>query len=63
MNDIEARVRNSFARQTMMQTLGAQIASIAPGRVTITGVAPGWYRIRFRDGIAYVSADFIAREN
>ena len=36
MNDIEARVRNSFARQTMMQTLGAQIASIAPGRVTIT---------------------------
>jgi len=32
-------------------------------RVTITGVAPGWYRIRFRDGIAYVSADFIAREN
>jgi hypothetical protein len=32
-------------------------------RVTITGVAPGWYRIRFRDGIAYVSADFITREN
>jgi hypothetical protein len=31
-------------------------------RVTITGVAPGWYRIRFRDSTAYVSADFITRE-
>jgi len=31
-------------------------------RVTITGVAPGWYRISFRDTTAYVSADFITRE-
>lgn len=42
----------------------ALVGTVPKGsRVTITGVAPGWYRIRFRDGIAYVSADFIAREN
>lgn len=45
----------------------SRTASIVGGlpkgsRVTITGVAPGWYRIRFRDGIAYVSADFIQRD-
>ena len=45
----------------------SRTASVVDGlpkgsRVTITGVAPGWYRIRFRDGIAYVSADFIQRE-
>jgi uncharacterized protein (TIGR00369 family) len=36
MNDLESRIRASFDRQTMMQTLGAQIASVTPGRVTIT---------------------------
>ena len=33
---IENRIRDSFARQTMMQTLGAQLDSVAEGRVVIT---------------------------
>lgn len=32
----EARIRDSFARQTMMQTLGAEMGEVAPGRITIT---------------------------
>ena len=32
----EQRTRDSFARQTAMQTLGATLESVAPGRVTIT---------------------------
>ena len=35
---IEARIRDSFDKQTMMQTLGATIDSVAEGRVVI--VAP-----------------------
>ena len=38
MNDVETRIRASFARQTMMQTLGATLANVAPGHVTI--IAP-----------------------
>lgn len=34
--EIAAKVRDSFDRQTMMQTLGAQMAEIGPGRITIT---------------------------
>lgn len=33
--DYESRVRASFARQTFMATLGAELAAIAPGEVTI----------------------------
>ena len=36
MNDVETRIRASFDQQTMMQTLGATLAGIAPGQVTIT---------------------------
>jgi uncharacterized protein (TIGR00369 family) len=32
----EARVRESFSRQTLMQTIGARITAIAPGEVEIT---------------------------
>ena len=32
----EQRTRDSFARQNAMQTLGATLESVAPGRVTIT---------------------------
>ncbi len=38
MMNIETRIRDSFGRQTMMQTLGATIDSVAEGRVVI--VAP-----------------------
>ena len=33
--DWEAKVRDSFARQTLMQTIGARIAALAPGRCEI----------------------------
>lgn len=36
MNDLETRIRDSFARQTMMQTLGATLARVTPGQVIIT---------------------------
>lgn len=36
MNDIDQRIRDSFGKQTMMQTLGAELASVAEGRVVIT---------------------------
>jgi uncharacterized protein (TIGR00369 family) len=32
---IEKRVRDSFARQTAMETIGASIAKVEPGKVTI----------------------------
>ncbi|SMO88783.1 PaaI family thioesterase [Paracoccus laeviglucosivorans] len=35
MTDIATRIRDSFARQTMMQTLGAKLDLIEAGRVTI----------------------------
>ena len=34
-SDIEARVRESFARQTIMSTIGASIAAVRPGEVEI----------------------------
>ena len=34
--DYAERVRHSFARQSAMQTLGATLAEVAPGRVVIT---------------------------
>ncbi|WP_299846748.1 PaaI family thioesterase [uncultured Paracoccus sp.] len=34
--EIAAKVRASFDRQTMMQTLGAEMTAIGPGRIIIT---------------------------
>lgn len=40
--DIEAKVRASFARQTMMATLGAELSSVGQGAVEITApILPG----------------------
>ena len=36
MTDIQTRIRDSFDRQTMLRTLGAQLAQIQPGQVVIT---------------------------
>ena len=36
MMNIETRIRDSFGRQTMMQTLGAALDSVTEGRVVIT---------------------------
>ncbi len=34
-HDIEARVRESFAKQTIMTTIGAQVLAVRPGEVEI----------------------------
>ncbi|KGJ06728.1 uncharacterized domain 1-containing protein [Paracoccus halophilus] len=42
MNDMEARIRASFDRQSMMRTLGATLTAVAPGQVTISApILPG----------------------
>lgn len=39
---MEDRIRSSFSRQSMMQTLGAEIASVTSGEVVITApILPG----------------------
>ncbi|UWQ43411.1 PaaI family thioesterase [Leisingera aquaemixtae] len=39
---MDHRIRSSFAKQSMMQTLGAEVASVAPGEVVITApILPG----------------------
>ena len=38
--DFEARVRASFARQPMMETLGATMTDVRPGTVTIVSTIP-----------------------
>ena len=39
---MDNRIRSSFAKQSMMQTLGAEVASVAPGKVVITApILPG----------------------
>jgi uncharacterized protein (TIGR00369 family) len=35
MSSVEALIRESFARQTIMATIGAALETVAPGRVTI----------------------------
>ena len=41
MSDVDARLRGSFARQTMMQTLGALMDEASEGRVVISApIAP-----------------------
>lgn len=41
MSDLETRIRTSFARQSMMATLGARLVAIDQGRVVIEAeVAP-----------------------
>ena len=41
MTAIETRLRGSFARQTMMQTLGAEMVEAAEGRVVIAAPIAG----------------------
>jgi uncharacterized protein (TIGR00369 family) len=41
-SEFESRVRESFSRQTIMQTIGARLASVSPGEVEIRmPVRPG----------------------
>ncbi|NVO26660.1 PaaI family thioesterase [Donghicola sp. C2-DW-16] len=47
----EARLRASFAQQSMMQTIGAELTSVADGTVTIT--APVGDGVRQQQGFAH----------
>ncbi len=53
---IERRLRNSFARQTMMQTLGATLEDIGPGRTRIAApIAP---HVLQQQGFAHAAVSF-----
>lgn len=53
---MEQRIRDSFARQSMMETLGARISSITPGEVIIT--APILGTSRQQQGFAHAALTF-----
>ncbi|GHF53119.1 PaaI family thioesterase [Seohaeicola zhoushanensis] len=44
MNQNESRIRDSFARQTMMTTAGAELVSVEEGRVTIAAPVSDGFR-------------------
>jgi uncharacterized protein (TIGR00369 family) len=53
---ILAKIRASFARQTMMASIGAELASVAAGRVSIAApVLPGF---RQQQGFAHAGLTF-----
>lgn len=53
---MEDRIRSSFARQSMMQTLGAEIASVSTGEVVIT--APILSGSRQQHDVAHAALSF-----
>ncbi|MBV0911725.1 PaaI family thioesterase [Anianabacter salinae] len=52
----ESKLRTSFARQSMMDTLGAQMVDLAPGRVTLA--APIRENVRQQHGYAHAAMAF-----
>ena len=53
---METRIRESFARQSMMQTLGAELQEIGAGHVVITApILPG---SRQQHGVAHAALTF-----
>lgn len=53
---VDAKARDSFARQTMMQTLGAELVSTAPGRCVIrAAIAP---HLKQQHGAAHAGLAF-----
>ena len=54
--EIAAKVRASFARQSMMETLGAELTGLEPGKVEITApILPG---SRQQHGAAHAALTF-----
>lgn len=53
---VEAHIHESFATQTMMQTLGATLTKIAPGEVEIS--APVQDNSRQQHGVAHAALTF-----
>ena len=56
MEQIRQKIRGSFARQSMMGTLGAELGSIEKGRVEI--IAPIGDHIRQQHGYAHAGLTF-----
>ena len=56
MDDLERRLRDSFARQTMMQTLGATMVTAGLGRVVIA--APVASHVLQQQGAAHAALAF-----
>lgn len=56
MSDFEARLQGSFARQTMMTTLGANLVSVAEGHVVIA--APILPTVLQQHGYAHAAVAF-----
>lgn len=56
MSDVDTRLRGSFARQTMMQTLGAEMVEAAEGRVVIA--APIAAHVLQQQGAAHAGLAF-----
>lgn len=56
MTDIETRIRDSFSRQSMMQTLGAEIDEVSEGKVVIT--APILPSSRQQHDVAHAALSF-----
>ena len=54
--DFARVVRESFARQSMMETLGAHLVSVAPGHVVIESTIPG--HVRQQQGLAHAGLAF-----
>ncbi|WP_233192647.1 PaaI family thioesterase [Acidimangrovimonas sediminis] len=54
--EMDARIRASFHRQTMMTTLGAELVSVAPGRCEIAApILPG---VRQQHGAGHAGLSF-----
>ncbi len=56
MNPVETRIADSFARQTIMATLRAELIEIAPGRVRIA--APLLPEFRQQQGAGHAGVTF-----
>jgi uncharacterized protein (TIGR00369 family) len=56
MDDFETRIRESFARQSMMATVGAELTAVEPGRVVIA--APVGDGFRQQQGFAHAGLTF-----
>jgi len=54
--NMKARIEESFAAQTMMQTLGAEVASVTPGEVQI--IAPILPIARQQQGFGHAALTF-----
>lgn len=58
---VEARVRESFARQSMMSTVGAEMVAVRPGETVIAADIPDGFRQQ--QGFAHASLIFALGDN